>query len=127
MQEQGPSLLIIQDSEGKTFGGFASSSWRVSERYYGNGETFVFSFAKKMSRPVIPLMKQLKMMGEDGVRGLSSSAFDAVSVAMKELDSWRGELKKREEDERMKREEAERSGMSLGVSATEAFDAALRG
>ncbi|GIL94425.1 hypothetical protein Vretimale_619 [Volvox reticuliferus] len=37
-----PSVLLIRDFGGFTFGCFTPDSWRVAPRYYGSGETFVF-------------------------------------------------------------------------------------
>ncbi|GIL45755.1 hypothetical protein Vafri_2909 [Volvox africanus] len=37
-----PSVLLIRDFGGFTFGCYTPDSWRVAPRYYGSGETFVF-------------------------------------------------------------------------------------
>ena len=39
------SLLIIEDTRGYIFGGFASCPWRVQELYFGTGECFLFRLA----------------------------------------------------------------------------------
>eukprot|EP00198_Chlamydomonas_reinhardtii_P001214 XP_001690549.1 predicted protein [Chlamydomonas reinhardtii] len=36
------TILLIRDFGGYTFGCYTPDSWRVSPRYYGSGETFVF-------------------------------------------------------------------------------------
>lgn len=38
------TLLVVQDAEGNILGGFASQPWEQRGRFYGSGETFVFSF-----------------------------------------------------------------------------------
>lgn len=42
---QSPSLLVVKDEKGNVFGGFASDEWHRAAQYYGNGESFLFSFA----------------------------------------------------------------------------------
>lgn len=37
-----PTILVVEDSDGYLFGVFASEAWKVHERFYGTGETFVF-------------------------------------------------------------------------------------
>ena len=37
-----PALLAIRDSEGHRFGAFVSDSFRISEKSFGCGESFVF-------------------------------------------------------------------------------------
>lgn len=42
-----PTLLVVRDTRGCVFGGFASVAWcDKGESYYGDGECFVFSFVK---------------------------------------------------------------------------------
>lgn len=41
---EGPVLLLIKDSNHIVFGAFSSSSLRVSESFYGTGETYLFTF-----------------------------------------------------------------------------------
>lgn len=38
----GPSLVVIEDTQGNIFGGFASHRWVPCDRYYGNDDAFVF-------------------------------------------------------------------------------------
>eukprot|EP00698_Gefionella_okellyi_P024628 TRINITY_DN8765_c0_g1_i2.p1 TRINITY_DN8765_c0_g1~~TRINITY_DN8765_c0_g1_i2.p1 ORF type:complete len:561 (-),score=93.11 TRINITY_DN8765_c0_g1_i2:44-1726(-) len=42
--EAGATLLVLEDLKGRIFGGMAPEAWRKSEKYYGMGETFVFTF-----------------------------------------------------------------------------------
>lgn len=37
-----PTVLLVRDMSRNVFGAFCSESWRVSQRYFGTGETFVF-------------------------------------------------------------------------------------
>lgn len=36
------SLLLIEDSKGNVFGGFAGSPWEIQDSYFGCGESFLF-------------------------------------------------------------------------------------
>lgn len=37
-----PTVLIVRDMKKHVFGAFCSEPWRISSRYYGTGETFIF-------------------------------------------------------------------------------------
>ena len=39
----GCNVLVIKDENHFGFGGFASQTWVVSKKFYGNGECFLFS------------------------------------------------------------------------------------
>ena len=36
------SVLLVRTRDGESFGAFTTEHWRVSPRYYGTGESFVF-------------------------------------------------------------------------------------
>ncbi|CAN2389261.1 TBC LysM-associated domain containing 1, partial [Pristimantis euphronides] len=45
LMDQGPSLLVLRDSGGFIFGGFASQTWEVKPRYQGDSRCFLFTVA----------------------------------------------------------------------------------
>ncbi|XP_050355903.1 MTOR-associated protein MEAK7 isoform X2 [Nymphalis io] len=46
--EQGPSIIIIEDSSGYIFGGFASVPWAFGPNFTGTDESFLFTCSPKM-------------------------------------------------------------------------------
>lgn len=38
----GPTVLLVLDAAGHTFGAYASEAWQPAQRYYGTGESFLF-------------------------------------------------------------------------------------
>lgn len=46
----GETLLLIEDSNGAVFGGFASHTWQAQSRYFGHPECFVFRFPPEDDR-----------------------------------------------------------------------------
>lgn len=38
------TLLVVQDSKGWIFGGFCNETWHPSNKFYGTGENFLFTF-----------------------------------------------------------------------------------
>lgn len=47
---ENPALLVIQDTDGTVFGALTSSPLRTSDRFYGTGESFLFSFHPEFGR-----------------------------------------------------------------------------
>ncbi|CAH0717663.1 unnamed protein product, partial [Brenthis ino] len=46
--EQGPSIIIVEDSSGYIFGGFAPCSWGFGPNFTGTDEAFLFTCVPKM-------------------------------------------------------------------------------
>nr|XP_018912413.1 PREDICTED: TLD domain-containing protein 1 [Bemisia tabaci] len=47
--EQGPSVIIVRDSDGHVFGGFANDSWRLGPKFYGDSSCFLFTLSPRFS------------------------------------------------------------------------------
>ena len=54
LQGERASLLLVHDSNGNIFGGFASAVWEVRAQYYGNGECFLFSLGRSLGPSRLP-------------------------------------------------------------------------
>lgn len=95
---QSPTLLVVKDDQGNVFGGFGSDEWHRSTQYYGNGETFLFTFTHKTTSGSSGFMKypwsrrnsyfmlcseESLVMGGGGNFGLY-----LVSTFASELRSW---------------------------------------
>ncbi len=39
-----PTILLVKDTRGGVFGGFATEEWRAGKHFYGTGESFLFRF-----------------------------------------------------------------------------------
>ncbi|XP_055372161.1 MTOR-associated protein MEAK7 [Condylostylus longicornis] len=48
IMDQGPTVLIVEDSNGYIFGGFAPDSWSLSPNFVGNDTSFIFTLRPKM-------------------------------------------------------------------------------
>jgi len=44
---QSPTVLVVRDMGRSVFGAFCSEPWKLSPRYYGTGETFVFQVSPR--------------------------------------------------------------------------------
>ncbi|XP_014294785.1 MTOR-associated protein MEAK7 [Halyomorpha halys] len=49
INEQGPTVILIQDAAGPLFGGYASQSWKISPNFYGDERSFLFRLRPEMS------------------------------------------------------------------------------
>lgn len=45
---QGPSVLIVEDTNGYKFGGFAPANWSLGPNFFGDDSSFLFTLAPKM-------------------------------------------------------------------------------
>ncbi|XP_072388479.1 MTOR-associated protein MEAK7 [Diabrotica undecimpunctata] len=45
---QGPSVLVVEDSNGYTFGGFAPANWELNAKFFGDDSSFLFTLAPRM-------------------------------------------------------------------------------
>lgn len=54
--EFGVTLLLIKDAAKTVFGAFVSEPWRVTKRYYGTGESFLFTFKTGTLRTFRPTL-----------------------------------------------------------------------
>jgi len=129
LRGEGPSLLLVQDHNGHTFGGYASAMWHVSERYFGDGDTFVFRFERRLPKPVISVARQMQILsGEESsiasqggeVDLETEEALATIREALDTIRDWRTRM-------RVETERAERAAAvtNLVTSPTEALDAVL--
>jgi hypothetical protein len=47
------TIIVIETIDGYKFGGFSSGEWKISQEYFGNGTSFVFSIGG-VSLPSLP-------------------------------------------------------------------------
>ncbi|CEM03192.1 unnamed protein product [Vitrella brassicaformis CCMP3155] len=47
LEDKGPCVLLIEDMGGTVFGAYCSEPFRHASKYYGTGETFVFTFREE--------------------------------------------------------------------------------
>lgn len=48
IMDQGPTVLIVEDTNGHIFGGFATDSWSLSANFVGNEDSFLFTLRPRM-------------------------------------------------------------------------------
>ncbi|CAH1396794.1 unnamed protein product [Nezara viridula] len=48
IDQQGPTVILIQDAAGPLFGGYASQSWKISPNFYGDDQCFLFRLRPEM-------------------------------------------------------------------------------
>jgi len=48
ISNQGPTLICIKDNEGNVYGGFASHSWRLGPKFFGDSDSFLFQVRPRM-------------------------------------------------------------------------------
>ncbi|KAI9206253.1 TLD-domain-containing protein [Polychytrium aggregatum] len=53
-EENGPSLVVIRDGDGGTFGAFASEALHIEPTYFGNGECFLWKLSDDGDIQVYP-------------------------------------------------------------------------
>ncbi|XP_011668260.1 MTOR-associated protein MEAK7 [Strongylocentrotus purpuratus] len=48
IQNKGPTVLVVRDTDGKVFGGFGSESWHLGPNFIGNTHCFLFSLTSDL-------------------------------------------------------------------------------
>lgn len=48
IMDQGPSIIVVEDTNGHIFGGFATDSWSLSPNFVGNDDSFLFTLRPRM-------------------------------------------------------------------------------
>eukprot|EP00128_Syssomonas_multiformis_P014412 Colp12_sorted_trinity150504_noHs@27670 len=48
LPHEGGSVILFKDYDGHVFGGYAPEPWRMSEKCFGNGQSFVFTVRPKL-------------------------------------------------------------------------------
>lgn len=48
IMDQGPTVIIVEDTNGWIFGGYATDSWSLNPNFTGNDNSFLFSLRPKM-------------------------------------------------------------------------------
>lgn len=119
-QEEGPTMVIVQDHEGFVFGGFASVAWHVTDRYFGDGECFVYKFRKRLPKPVVSLARQLELSAGSAEADLQEpTATVAIHQALDSIREWQRKMAAQAE----KAERAAALATHRITSPTEALDA----
>jgi len=120
VQDEGPTMLLVQDHHGYVFGGFASAAWHIADRYFGDGECFVFKFKKRVPMPVVSLTRQQELSAGAGGGDVEEPvAIAAIQQALETIRDWQRKMA-------AKAEQAEREAAIAKdriTSPTEALDA----
>ena len=46
--KKGPTLVVVWEKKGNVFGGYASDSWALGPKFYGDNSCFLFTLTPKM-------------------------------------------------------------------------------
>ncbi|CAM9137130.1 unnamed protein product [Choristocarpus tenellus] len=96
-KEESPTYIVVEAMNGEVFGGFASATWKISPKYYGTGESFLFRISG---------VRKLTNAGSDSVQTGTSALGDAV-VSMtgaeetekgETSEGWKGVVPSESED-----------------------------
>lgn len=47
------TFLVVQDFQGKVFGGYCNEAWKIASSFYGTGENFLFTFKDPKTPPTV--------------------------------------------------------------------------
>jgi hypothetical protein len=58
------TILAIETTNGEVFGSFTSAPWRTYNKYFGNGESFLWRMRHNRNTPVFSLFEQAQLESE---------------------------------------------------------------